>query len=97
MMHMATMTKEELQSFYDKLAALTEAGDESAVRAYVNEQYPRLPEDVRQEIFFNTMLDTLKEETREEAALLQVQEQGLAAADELMRAKAELEKRNLTE
>jgi len=90
---MATlMNKEELEAFYGKLAELTERGTEGEVREYVNYHYPRLPEDVRNEILFNTLHDAIKDEIRTEAAILKTQEEGLAAADKLEKLKIDLEK-----
>lgn len=90
-----TMTKEELDTFYDKLADLTSHGTEEDVRAYINDQYPRLPEDVRNEILFNTLLTSVQDEVREGRAVDQLQEEGLAAAEALEQAKAEIEQEGL--
>ena len=90
------MTQEELAAFKKKLTALVERGTEAEVREYVDHYYSRLPEDVRQELLFHTLLGALKEEAQEEAVLTQVQEEGLAAAEALEKAREEAEKDGLT-
>ena len=92
-----TMTKEELGTFYDKLAELTEHGTEADMRAYINDQYPRLPEAVRDEILFSTLLSSVQDELVEGPALSRVRQEGLAAAKQLEELKAEIEKEGLTE
>lgn len=91
------MTKEELVAFYEKLSALTDSGTEGDVRAYINQEYPRLPEDVRNELLFNTLLTSVKDEAREEASIADIQQKGLAAAESLENTKVQIEKEGLTE
>lgn len=86
------MTKEELAVFYQKLAALTETGTEADVRAYIDQQLPRLPEDVRNEVIFSSLFSAIEEEAQEEAAIAEIQDQGLAAADSLEKAREEIQK-----
>ncbi len=85
------MTKEELAAFYDKLTELTEHGTEESVRAYVNDQYPRLPENVRNEILFNTLLTSAQDELQEGRVIDKIQEEGLAAAEALEQVKVEIQ------
>lgn len=91
------MNKEELEAFYEKLAELTENGTGHEVREYIEYHYTRLPEDVRKELLFNTLLSAVHEEAREQAALTEMQEKGLAAADTLEDMKAQIGKEGLTE
>ena len=90
------MTKEELGTFYDKLAELTEYGTEGDVRAYINEKYPQLPKDIRDELLVNALLTAVQDKVDEERAILQIQEQGLAAARILEEAEAKMEREGLT-
>ena len=91
------MTQEELEAFYEKLSSLTENGTEGEVREYVNYHYPRLPENVRQELLFHTLVDAVDKTAREDAAVEQIQEEGLAAIEKLEQLKSEIEKDKLTE
>lgn len=77
------MNKEELSAFCDKLAELTEHGTEEEVHAYIDHYYPRLPEDTRKELLFGAFFSAVQEE----AALREVQEEGLAAVEILENAK----------
>jgi len=86
-----TMTQEELTAFYAKLAELVEKSTEKEVREYIHHYYPRLPDNVREEILFNTFLDAVNEQGRGETLIEQVQKEGLEAADELEELKADLE------
>ena len=85
------MDQKELDAFYERLASLTQEGSEEKVRAYINEQYPRLPRDTRDEIMFNTLFTALQEEVSEQAAVLTMQEEGLAAAEFLEKVKISIE------
>ncbi|MBI2610851.1 hypothetical protein HYW60_02870 [Candidatus Kaiserbacteria bacterium] len=86
------MNKEELGAFYDKLAELTEHGTEGDVRTYVDHYYPRLPETVRNEILFGALADAVHDLAREEAAVEQVIEEGLSAAEALQQAKEQIQR-----
>lgn len=86
------MTKEELEAFKEKLFELVDRGGEEDVREYVNYYYERLPEDVRNEILFNTLFTALKDEVRTQEIVLQIQEEGLAVAEKLQELKDKLER-----
>ncbi|RJQ35494.1 hypothetical protein C4556_00125 [Candidatus Parcubacteria bacterium] len=87
------MTKEELDAFREKLVELTENGSEGEVREYVEHYYPRLPEEERRALLFNTLFDAI----REEHAISEIQEKGLEAADSLEQLKRKIEREKLTE
>ena len=91
------MTKDELIVFYARLAELTEKGSEADVRAYVNQEYPRLPEETQQEIVFNLFASALEQREQNDDVIVQIQEQGLEAAEKLEKLKEELEAGGLTE
>lgn len=82
------MTKEELSAFTEKLAEIVEKGTEQELREYVNHYYPRLPEEMRQELLFSTLLTAVKQEV----AVRDVQEKGLAAAKSLEEAKKAIQR-----
>jgi len=84
------MSQEELSAFYDKLAEITERGTEEELRIYVDHYYPRLPENARKEILFNSLLSAVRQEAREEAAIREIQEKGLLAMEALEEMKKEL-------
>ena len=90
------MTQEELEAFYDKLSALNASGTEGEVREYVSYHYPRLPENVRQELLFHTLVDAVNQTAREDAAIGQIQKEGLAAIEKLEELRREVEKEDLT-
>lgn len=86
-----TMTQEELTAFYAKLAELVEQSTEQEVREYINHYYPRLPDNVREEILFNTFLDAVDEQRKGEVFIEQIQKEGLEAVDALEELKADIE------
>ena len=91
------MKKEELEAFHEKLSELTQAGSEDDLREYIDYYYPRLPENVRQELLFHTLVDAVKQTAREDAAIAQIQEEGLAAAEKLEQAREQIQKEGLPE
>ncbi len=91
------MTKEELGTFYDKLAELTEHGTEGEVRAYISGHLSRLPENVRNEILFNTLFTAVQTEAEQGSAVAGVLEEGLDMIDALEQAKTKIEQEGLTE
>jgi hypothetical protein len=61
------MTTEELEHFYRRLSTMATTGaDQHAIRAYVDEQFPRLPESVQQEIMMNMFASAIIEEAQEQ-------------------------------
>ena len=91
------MTKEELDAFYEKLSELAGRGTEDEVREYVDYYYPRLPENVRQELLFHTLVDAVKQTAAEDVVIAQVQEEGLAAVEKLEKMREHIQKEGLTE
>lgn len=84
-MTMAEMNERELKDFKDRLAALATAGDETQVRSFIKDNIQRLPEAMQKELVFNLFYTAVEDELREQEALAQVQEEGLAAAAVLKR------------
>lgn len=93
---MKEMTTEELDAFYRNLAELTEKGSEEKVRGYITEHYDRLPEKVQNEILGNALLTAIQDEVREEKAVGEMFDEGLAAAEVLEKAKQEIQQEGLT-
>ena len=88
---MREMTKEELDAFYRNLAGLTEKGSEEKLRAYINEHYARLPAKVQNEMLGNALLTAIQDEVREEKAIQEMFDEGLAAAKALEAEKAKIQ------
>lgn len=86
------MTQEELDAFTAKLAELTEHGTEEEVREYVSYHYPRLPEDMRNDMLFDTMLGAIKDEVREAPVIADLQEKGITAAEVLEQMRESVER-----
>lgn len=86
------MNPEELQAFRDQLDELTAGGTEAQVRAYIDEQFPRLPEDMQNDIAASLLITSLQDETQESDALAAMQEESLAATEGLEKVKKELER-----
>ncbi len=84
------MNKEELAAVHDKLVELAQAGNEQAAEAYLIEQMPRLPEDLRKEIIARAYFESLVDEAEETEAIAAIQERGLAAIEVLENALKEL-------
>ena len=64
------MNEQELDVFKDRLAKLAEHGTEASVRAYVDEQFPRLPKDMQDDIVMGLFVSGLNEEVVEANAVL---------------------------
>ena len=79
------MTQQELEQAYDKLVELKDAGDEQGIKAYLKQQMPRFPEDVRGEILARTYFDALVEEADEIEAIASIQKACLAALEALQK------------
>lgn len=94
---MREMTKEEVDAFFRNLAELSSRGTEEQVRAYINEHYSRLPEKLQNEMLGHALLSAVQGQVREEKAMQQMLEEGLAAAETLEGVKAEIDRKDLTE
>lgn len=68
------MNEEELNVFKERLQKLSHTGTESAVRAYVDEQFPRLPKAMQDEIIDGLYLTGLCAEVAELREALQAGE-----------------------
>ena len=79
------MTREELLAHMEKLA---EAGDDKAFEAFVLEHFKEFPEEIQGKILFGFFSETLEKQAGE-AAIAQVQKEGLEALEELEKIKAE--------
>ncbi len=85
------MNEQELDVVREKIAELTIHGTESELRAYIDAQFPRLPENMQNEIMASLFATALEEELSELDAIDQVQEEGLKAVDDLEKLKKEIE------
>jgi hypothetical protein len=83
-----TMTDTELAAFHEKLSQLRAAGKESDAKALLIAELPNLPEALGAEIMIEMFTDALEQQAEGEASIRGIQEEGIAAVDEL------LEKRN---
>jgi hypothetical protein len=88
---MNTMNAQELNDFKDRLAYLAASGTEAEVRAHISQNFQRLPEELQHEITFNLFYSSVADSNREQEAIGDVQEEGLAAAEALQDAKKEIE------
>ncbi len=62
---MTPMNERELGVFRERLAKLAAHGTESAVRAFVDEQFPRLPKDMQDEIVMGLFVTSLEDEVND--------------------------------
>jgi hypothetical protein len=88
------MNIQEIEAFQEKLSQLIAAGNEAEVRAYIDGNFPRLPEDMQNDIAASMLTSSMEDEASEIDVITDLQEKGLAAATELETMKAELEKGN---
>lgn len=57
------MTEQEVEAFRTKLAELTQRASEAEVRLFIDEQFPRLPDDLQNEIAANLLITSFRAET----------------------------------
>lgn len=77
------MSPQELETFYAHLALIVEKGNEKEVRAYIDQEFPRLPPDVQSEITLAVLSDSMKAETEGLKEIMRVQERGVQAMDQI--------------
>ena len=92
---MQPFNEQELKEFIDKLAAITETGTEAQVRAFVDSQFPRLPEEMKIEIAARVFADSINAEAQELETLEDIQNEELGAVEELEEIKKEAESQPL--
>lgn len=82
------MERQELLAHLEKFAA---AGDEKAFESFVIEHFEEFPEEVQGKLLFGFFSETVEKEAGN-AAIAQLQQQGLEALDELAKIKEEASK-----
>jgi hypothetical protein len=85
------MNSQELETIFKHLASLVASGKEYEARAYLGEQLPKLPEDVRNEIMFEMFVEAVQQEAQGREGIANLQEESITAIRSLQDAKKELE------
>jgi len=89
---MTTFNEKELQQVREHIAELVKTKSETEVRTYIDEQFPRLPQVMQDELRISMFVSAIDEETRELNTIAKIQEEGLTASVELEAMKKEVEK-----
>jgi hypothetical protein len=85
------MTSDPLAHIYKKLGEHLQAGDEEGAREHLARELKNMPEETRDAIMFELFIDGLQKEVVGREAIAQLQEEGVAAAEILLKAREELE------
>lgn len=85
------MDTEQLTAFYDELQKLRAEGKEEEAKEMLRSRLQELPEDVQDRLAFEMFTSALREEMQGLEAVREIQEQGLAAAEELEKQRKLLE------
>ncbi|MBI5644596.1 hypothetical protein HY970_00695 [Candidatus Kaiserbacteria bacterium] len=93
---MTTLSPQEIGAIYEKANALMVAGKSEDARAYLMEQLPQLPEDLRNKIVVELLNEAVQEELHELQTIDDIQEEGMAAAELLEELKKKKEKEATT-
>ena len=75
---------------YDKLNVLIEAGDETAVRAFLIEHIKEFPEDLQKKIAFEFFSNALDKKVESATRNAQIQQEGLDAIGEIEKVESKL-------
>ena len=73
----------EVAHVMEKISTLVKTADESEVRAYINEQFSRMPKSMQDELTASMFITAMNDEARELDVISKIQEEGLAASAEL--------------
>ncbi len=85
------MNSQELEHIFKHLASLLAAGKDHEARAYLNEQLPKLPEDIRNDIMFEMFTEAIQEEARDRQAIAKLQEESITAIRSMQETQKEIE------
>lgn len=75
----------EQRSIYDTLMAMVAVGDEAAAREYLAKHIDLLPPQLQKEVAFAMFVEGVQDEAAMRDAVVELQKQGLAAAEELQK------------
>jgi hypothetical protein len=86
-----TMSAAGVAKMQAKIATMIETAPESKVRAYVDKQFPKMPEEMQQNLLADMLITSLRDEAAELDAIGLIQKEGLAAIEQLDAMKKEAE------
>lgn len=86
-----TMNTDQLAALLDAVEKLRGEGKEDEAKELLRSRLQELPEDVQDRMAFEMFTSALREEMQGLEAVREMQEQGLAAAEELERQRKSLE------
>ncbi|MES2314847.1 MAG: hypothetical protein V4524_02835 [Patescibacteria group bacterium] len=84
------MNNQTISDLYSKLTELVEAGDESAVRAFLADNIKSFPEDVQKKIVFEFFADAVDKKLDTDTQIAQIQKEGMDSLGEIEKAEGGL-------
>jgi len=78
-MHNNMDTPTELQRVMTRYTELLEKGSEAEARAFVLEEFPKLPQDVREQVLGEMLTMAIEDKVEEREATKALHEEGIAA------------------
>ncbi len=79
------MNETEVRAFEEQLVALIAAGDEAHVRSFVDQHFPRLPDDTQLDIAAGLLVQSVEEAAREAEAIVETDAKAYDAAEKLLK------------
>ncbi|RJR13125.1 hypothetical protein C4585_02595 [Candidatus Parcubacteria bacterium] len=83
--------EKELERLYNQYLELEASGDEAGMKAFVKEEMPKLPEELRKKIMMRMFIGAMEDEVDERDTITEIQEKGIEAIEKLDKLEKDLE------